>query len=213
MTITPAYKVYGFAKSDRSGRLRWLLTELGLPFESQLLKWSEGDHDKPEYLAINPMGMVPTLTEDGKPIFESIAICLYLTDRYQKVHPLAPSPDSPLRAAYLQWCLFIGATLDARYNDLMYLRFGGDEARSLKERPPIVEDLKHMARILDKALVQAPYLVGGEFSTADILTSLIGDWMFAEGCLAKADCPGLFAYVERLKTRPAAIASGAFGED
>ena len=68
------------ASSSRSSIVLWMLEELGVPYDIKLLKLSEGDNMKPDYLAINPMGKVPALKDGDTIITEVAAICTYLAD-------------------------------------------------------------------------------------------------------------------------------------
>jgi len=74
-------KLY-YAPRTRSTRPRWLLEELGVPYELVRLDLGKGDHKKAEYLAIHPHGVVPALEDDGRVIIESLAICLYVADKF-----------------------------------------------------------------------------------------------------------------------------------
>ena len=70
--------IYCMANQDRSDRVRWLIEELGLEYKDHYLKRKNGDLNSPRYLALNPTGRVPTIVDNGKVIYESGAICLYL---------------------------------------------------------------------------------------------------------------------------------------
>ncbi|MGZ3689032.1 MAG: glutathione S-transferase family protein, partial [Bdellovibrionota bacterium] len=104
-------KLTYFSPIDRSGKVRWLLEELGLPFELQELDFEKKENESPSHLAKHPMGAVPVLEDGGLVMFESNAICAYLADKYIE-KGLAPAFTSPLRAAYQQWMYFSVATID-----------------------------------------------------------------------------------------------------
>ena len=74
----------------RSWLPRWLLGEMGEPFELVELDFAAGETRKPAYLAVNPLGKLPALEADGQVITETAAICLYLADLRPKLG-LAPS--------------------------------------------------------------------------------------------------------------------------
>ena len=80
--------VWGRASSSNVMKVLWTLDELGLPFERRDVGGSFGKTDTPEYRAMNPTGLVPTLQEDGFTLWESNAICRYLCQ--------AHAPDSKL---------------------------------------------------------------------------------------------------------------------
>ena len=82
--------------------VRWMLEELGEPYEIRLLSLEKEEHKQADYLAINPMGRVPALTHRGKVVTETAAICLYLADAFPEANLSVPM-NSPLRADYLRW--------------------------------------------------------------------------------------------------------------
>jgi glutathione S-transferase len=90
------------AAQSRSVRPRWLLEELGVPYEVKRLSLSAGEHKKPEYLKLNPNGQVPTLVDGDLALFESGAICQYLTDKFPE-KGFAPPVGTPDRGRYYQW--------------------------------------------------------------------------------------------------------------
>src|SRR5688500_18243314 len=88
------------------GRIaHWMLEEVGAPYRIELLDLEKGEHKKPAYLAINPMGKIPTITHRGVVITEAADICTYLADAFPAAK-LAPSIDDPARGTYLRWLFF-----------------------------------------------------------------------------------------------------------
>src|SRR5262249_56182040 len=86
------------AVPSRAQVTRWMLEELGEPYDVHLLNLANGDNRKPEYLAINPMGKVPAVRHGDVVITESAAICTYLADAFPKAgltvpvaHPRPPA--------------------------------------------------------------------------------------------------------------------------
>jgi glutathione S-transferase len=73
----------------------------------ELLSFDKNDHKQPQYLAINPMGKLPTIVHRGVVVTEAAAICAYLADAFPEAG-LAPALDDPARGTYLRW-LFFGA--------------------------------------------------------------------------------------------------------
>src|SRR5687767_1383493 len=92
---------------SRGRIIRWMLEEVGQPYDTEILKWETGAAKSPEYLAINPMGKVPTVVHGGVVVTECAAICAYLADAFPQAN-LAPPPGSKLRGPYYRW-LFFGA--------------------------------------------------------------------------------------------------------
>ena len=98
------YQLY-YSPSTASLAAHWMLIEIGAPFELVLTDTATGAQKQPEYLKLNPSGVVPTLIVDGAPVCEVAAILMLLAER----HPdrgLAPAVGAPERAAYLQWMSF-----------------------------------------------------------------------------------------------------------
>ena len=190
----------------RSQRAKWALEELGIGYSSRLIDLQEGKQDSAAYRAIHPLGVVPALKTDSYTMFESVAIVLQLIDEHPEKN-LAPPVGTPERAAYYQWSVFACAELDPAvmmfFDNTMrppeYMRPPGarhDPALADRGRG----DFAVRADILSKALSGRDYLLGSEFSGADILighscfmatfTKLIGDF------------PILKSYHERLQQRP-----------
>src|SRR3989440_10165835 len=100
ITISAFRWVPPFAQGQvRDLRVRWALEEAGLPYRTRLLE--QGDQDKPDYRALQPFGQVPILEEDGRVLFESGAIVLYIGERSEALLP----PDAAARARATQWLI------------------------------------------------------------------------------------------------------------
>ena len=94
------------------GRIaRWMLEEVGQPYRAEILEYS-GSMKAPEYLAINPMGKVPTLRHGETIVTEVAAICAYLADVFPEAG-LAPPPGSRLRGPYYRWLFFAAGPVEA----------------------------------------------------------------------------------------------------
>src|SRR5207253_1232227 len=98
---TEPVKLY-FNAFSRAVRARWMLEELGVPHEIVPFDFEKED---PEYLKIHPLGMVPAVVDDGKPLFESSAIVMHYADKYPE-KKLAPALGTYERALYYQWIFF-----------------------------------------------------------------------------------------------------------
>ena len=90
---------------SRGRIIRWMLEEVGQPYETKVLRWETGDAKAAEYLAINPMGKVPAIVHDGVVVTECAAICAYLADVFPEAG-LAPPAHSRLRGPYYRWLFF-----------------------------------------------------------------------------------------------------------
>lgn len=192
--------LYSFVNQDRSCRPRWLLHELEQPFTEQRIDPEAGEHKGEAYRQINPYGFIPGLQINGEAMGESGAICLYLADRYGYGN-LAPKADDPRRSQYLQWAMFGSCTLDEAF--LPLVQPGRTPQQSL------IDDRVKMFATISTCLQQGPYILGSEFSAADILIAhpLI--------CAANSNLldghDDIQQYLSRLAERPAAKQAGLFG--
>jgi glutathione S-transferase len=150
-------------------RVHWALEELGLSYEKVKLDLGAGDQKKPEYLALNPNGCVPLLVVDGTPIFESLAILLYLGERWGVDKGLYPSLSIE-RAEALKWMVWGQATLIEAASRI--LRNVSDrypaEQRNDKAGEAARQDVGKLCGILDKALEGKEYMLGGGFTLVDL---------------------------------------------
>lgn len=190
-----------FVPKTRATRPLWLLeelSELGAPFDWEAVRVdvAGGENRRPAYLAIHPHGHVPALLDGEQPIFESVAICLYLADRFID-RGLAPPFGSPLRGRYYQWAAYCPATLEPAIGD--YMR----HAQSLPELAAKAKaKFEEVAAVLTRALDGSPFLLGEKLSAVDILVAANLAWSRRVGLLPGH--PVLESYVDRLLLRPAA---------
>jgi glutathione S-transferase len=99
------------AAPSRSSVVLWMLEELGEPFDLHLLSLKKGDNRQPDFLAMNPMGKVPTLRHGNTIVTEVAAVCCYLADEYPKAALNIPVGD-PRRGPYLKWLFFAPGVLE-----------------------------------------------------------------------------------------------------
>jgi glutathione S-transferase len=191
-------KLY-FAPRTRASRPRWLLEELGAPYELVTLDLAKGEHKQPEYLAIHPLGSVPALADGEMTLFESAAICLYLADKFID-KGLAPAFGSPARGPYYQWMTYAMATLEpvvveyASHTALL-----PEEKRSPEAAAKAKERYEQVSRPLFAALAKGPFVLGDALSAADLLLASIINW--ARGLKLPVDAAGE-AWLAALKARP-----------
>lgn len=210
MTPSPL-RVYSFVPWDRGAKVRWLLTEMAVAFESRLLDRKTKENETPEYLRLNPMGRVPTLEIEGRVMFESGAICMFLADRFAE-RGMAPAPQAPERDKYLQWMFFASATLDVAQTRIMVIEdIPAGEVQSTKQSI-LQSDLRDAMTALDQALGAGPFLVGSRFSAADICVSYHLYWctLWPELNGIIQDFPRVTQYLERMKAMPSAVQADVF---
>ncbi len=173
-------KLYGGARS-RASIVKWYLEEIQAPYEFQLLDMQAGEHLQPEFLAINPFGKVPAITEGDFQLWESGAILLYLADKYEQVKTVEA------RAIAAQWVLFANSTLGT----------GLFVAESREKETP------RLLGALNKVLENKLYLTGDHFSVADVAVGSILGYGILMLKLSYAEYPAVEAYVNRINERTA----------
>ncbi len=194
-------KLY-YAAKTRAGRTRWMLEELGVPYEVQRINMAERQHKSPEYLKIHPLGLVPALADEGKVIYESSAIAAYLADKFPE-KGLAPLPGSAERGEYYQWLFFATATVEPAVIQYMNHTMRLPESqRDASQADEARKSLMTFAEVINNALWGKNYLVNDQFSTADVLIG--GGLLFASMLKVPFDSfSSLPPYMKRLTERPA----------
>jgi glutathione S-transferase len=193
-------KLYEFAPT-RSIRARWTLQELGVDFEAVTVNLMAGEHRTPEFLAINPAGKVPVLVDGDLVLTESIAIAVYLADKYPEKR-LLPA-DQRGRAEAMRWLLFTTTELEqplwrmAKHN-VIY----PPEKRLPADIVLARDEFIAMAEVLDRHMAGRDFVVGDSVTVADFVLGSTLDWATMAGVLD--GFPGLEAYRARLYARPCA---------
>ena len=188
-------KLYEFAPT-RSARCRWTLLELGLDFTSIADSSLIGSA---ELKRIHPMGKLPAMVIDGKPLFESAAICTYLADSHPEAGLIAP-PGSWDRALHDQWVSFALTELEAwLWSNARHTFIYPEEKRIPAIFEPNGEEVNKAAAVLDAALADSDYLVANTFSVTDIIVAYAVDWARRQKLLA--GCVNLDSYLQRLFAR------------
>lgn len=185
----------------RSHRARWILEEIGVPYELTRLSLRDGQSKTPEYLAIHPHGSVPALVDGDLTLTESSAIVLHLADKFPEKN-LAPAPGSDDRGRYYRWLVYIPATVDPVLETItIQTRFLPEDKRS----PQILAEAKRkfatIAKVLEDAVRGREYVVGNSFSAADIAVASAVGWMGFLGIVGEH--PILAGYLQNLQQRPA----------
>lgn len=201
----PALILYGFVPFDRSGRVRWMLHELELPFEFHRLDFHKGESRAPEYLALNPAGKVPTLVDGDVTVFESAAALEYLAARHGAGKVAVPE-DAPDRGAYLSWLCFATATLDPTCFELV--RPDLDEEEVAPRRARARQELPRMLDAVGRGLGGKETMLARGFTAVDVLLASCLHYADAEDQLEGR--PELVSYLERMRARPAAVEAGLF---
>ena len=186
-----------FNKHTRATRPRWLIEEAGLDCEIVNVDLAAGEHKRPEFLAVHPLGKVPALQDGDTTIMESGAITLYLADRTD----LAPAPNSAGRASYYQWAFYAMTQLEGPVGRYFYEQRKADSERDTAVLDAARAELGTMCAPVANAVAGRSWLVEDRFTAADVLVGSILAWARALGILPQDDA--LAAYVERCTARPA----------
>jgi glutathione S-transferase len=171
----------------------WMLEEVGAPYELRFVDIMKGEQKSEAILALNPMGKIPILVDDGVVITEGAAIGVYLADRYAPGR-LAPRLDDPQRGTYLRWCFFAPSVVEP---GAMAKRNGWE----FKPGQAGWGTHDEMLRTLESAVGRGPWLLGETFTMADVILGGTLRYMLQFEMIEKR--PSFTAYAERLGARPA----------
>jgi len=180
---------------SRGRIVRWMLEEVGVPYETKIVNLEKREHKRPEYLAVNPMGKIPALVHNGTVVTETAAICAYLADAFPRAG-LAPAVGDLARGTYYRWLFFAAGCVEPAIVDKL-------AGRPKVERESMLGYGTYEATLatLEKALEPGPWILGERFSAADVYVGSAIGW----GLLTKAlePRPVFLTYSERCQQRPA----------
>lgn len=179
---------------SRATLTRALLEELGVDYQLQLLDFRKNQQLDDAFMAINPMGKVPTLRHNGVVVTETVAIYIYLADCFAEAG-LAPAIDDPDRGPYLRWLVFYAACFEPAINDRAMQRDPAPRAQS-----PYA-DFDTTLGAMTALLQEGPWVLGERFSAADVLWGNALCYTTQFGMVDKT--PLIEAYMERVLARPA----------
>jgi len=176
---------------SRSSRIVWLLEEFGAPYEIRpvnIFRPMEGAGD-PDARNPHPDKRVPAMEHNGGLLAESVAIVIYMVDAFPEAR-LGPTVGDAKRADFLTWSVWYAAEMEPA----MFAKFGDELGQPMKRR-----SYEQVVARLENTLSRQPYVLGDQFTAADILVGSALQWarsVFPES-------PILDAYLERLNARPA----------
>jgi glutathione S-transferase len=192
-------KLY-YARYTRASRPRWLLEEVGAPYELARLDLRAGEHKHESYMAVHPHGVVPALQDGDTTIYESVAICMYLADKLA-LGTLAPALDTPERASWYQWMAYGLATLEpAIVQYASHTRFLPEEKRVVAMAEDGKGKVRHALDNLSRVMDGREHLLSS-FSAADIVIGSMLMW--ARSMKLVDEHPVLLRYLDALMQRPA----------
>ena len=193
----PELRIYGIART-RTFRALWMAEELGLDYDHIPIEIGPAGARKPEYLAINPNGRLPAIDDAGFTLWESLAITLYLAKKYGRFYPTTLESE----AKAWQWSLWAVQEVDRGVNiwSLHAVRLPPQE-RDPQRRAEALKVLEAPFKVLDGALAGHPYLLGEEFTVADLNVAAVISRAIDMDLSAT---PRLAQWLERCLERPAA---------
>ncbi len=200
MTLT----IYGVARS-RAFRTLWMAAELGLDYEHVKLDFADGSTRRPAYLAINPNGHVPAIDDDGFTLWESMAINLYLAKKYGAATSLYPQNLEDEARAW-QWSFWGMTEVERPALAMLMNRVGPEDRRDAAAADEGERALATPLKVLDAAVASTPYLLGGDFTVADLNVASILAWA-RQARVDLSAFPKAAAWLKACHDRPAAQAA------
>ena len=183
-----------------------LLEELGVPYELKLVDRAAMAHKSPDYLRLNPNGLIPVLVDGDLVLYETAAICLHLADTHAQAG-LAPPLGSVERAHFYKWLCWLTNSLQAMlihyfYGDRMV--DAGNAAAAAQVKAHAEARIGAMLDQLDAELARhgGPWLLGARYSAVDPYAMMLGRWTRGFARPARS-LPHLGPYLQRVLARPA----------
>jgi glutathione S-transferase len=193
-------KLYAFPPT-RSIRALWTLRELDVDFELVNVNLATGEHRRPEFLALNPAGKLPVLVDGDLVLTESVAIVLYLAEKYAD-RGLLPTELAP-RARANQWLLFTATELEQPlWRIAKHTSLYPKEKRLPDEVLLARKDFQDMAAVLEAHMRGRAFIVGDRVTVVDFVAAYTLDWANEVHLLDAS--PELRSYMERMYARPKA---------
>ncbi len=188
---------------SRGRIVRWMLEEVGQPYDTVVLGYGDDGMKADDYRAINPMGKVPAIVHDGRTVTECAAICAYLADAFPDAGLAPPTHD---RADYYRWMFFAAGPVEAA---------AVEKARGLVVTPEQSRMVGYgsfdvVIDALEGAVAGREFIAGDRFTAADLYVGSHMMWGSQFGWLPKRDA--FDAYIARLAARPAYKRGGAIDD-
>jgi glutathione S-transferase len=182
---------------SRGRIVRWMLEELGEPYETVLLDYGT-TMKAPDYLAVNPMGKVPAIRHNGTIVTEAGAICAYLADMFPD-RGLAPPSGNPARGPYYRWMFFAAGPVEAVITGKALGLLAPEDKKMMAGYGSFDETID----ALERGIAEHPYICGDQFTAADVYVGSQIGWGMMFGTIDRR--PAFVDYVGRIQARPAAV--------
>ncbi|MCW3171597.1 glutathione S-transferase family protein [Shewanella subflava] len=188
---------------SRALRVSWLLEELNVDWQFRFINFAKGDNRSKAFLALNPSGKMPVIEDGDLVLTESAAILRYLAEKYGKGQFL-PQPGTVQSAKHEEWVSFVICELEQALWSMGKHRFALPEEQRLTTMLPVATfEFDRAAKIAESWVPESGYLLGEQFTVADVLLTQTLMWATA---FKQTIPPKLGAYLARVQTRPALVA-------
>ncbi|WP_428002120.1 glutathione S-transferase family protein [Acidovorax sp.] len=177
------------------------LVELGIPHERVTLDLQAGDQRRPEFLALNPNGKVPTMVVDGNPMFETLAIHFWLAGQYGVERGLWPKEGTPERMQALSWATWAYVTYGTLLVRLHVATQGDAALRSEVHAAAARSGLNQLLALLDARLAAQPWMLGADYSLVDLIVGSVLGYSVYVGAPVAAHTH-VQAWLTRVQARP-----------
>jgi glutathione S-transferase len=169
------YTLY-YSPGSASMVVHLALLEIGAPYQLELVDFEKDAQHSAAYLKLNPHGVVPTLVIDGRPMTESAALLMILAERHPEAH-LMPRRDSAAHEEWTQWIVYLSNSLASAYRLWFYPPSLGLKEHTPESRAALQANIAAVWDRIDAHLAaHGPYLLGQEFSGADLLLTMLMRW-------------------------------------
>ena len=197
------YVLYG-GDFTRAPLVQWVLDEGGIPYDFRKIDIVKGEHRTPEFLAVDPAGLVPVLiTPEGEVLYEVAALMVYLAERHQ-LTDLAPATTDPRRGLFLSSVFWIASDIQAemkRFHFPHRFSLKTEDARAIQEmsKALVLSRLDVMNTRLSR---NGPYVLGSRFSLADFYLSFWVAYLDREA--VRKQLPDVARLYQLVRSRPSA---------
>ena len=199
MSAQRPIQLYDFASSPNCQRVKVVLAEKNLPYETVPVDLKKGEQKKPDFLKLNPYGKVPVIIDEATVLSESLIINEYLDEKYPEP-PLMPKGHA--KRAKIRILIDYGINhLDGPYQKIRLELMKDGKERNQDTIENAKKELKNLLQRLEREIGDQPYLAG-DFSLLD--AALIPRFLRLEGfgVLPDPSLPGLGGWLQRMKARP-----------
>lgn len=201
----PMIKFY-FHPSPNPAKVALLLEELGVAYDAVPVDTRKGEQFTPEFLAINPNGKTPAMTDGDAKLFDSTAILMYLANKEGKFLP-ENTPEA--QAQYLSWMMFVASGIGPYSGQSVHFKHFAPEPKDYAVNRYCYEAERHWG-LIDQRLSEGAYMMGDTYTVLDMA---VWGWARAVPFILGADAwenlPNLKRLLDEINARPAAKAAEA----